>query len=224
MTSPEPLGRIAKSEYAYRSIRERILAGDYARGARLVLDQLARELSVSVVPVREAIRRLEAEGFVTYQRNVGAQVIGIDLDQYSHAMESLALLEGYATALSAPVLEAADLDRAREANARMRHSLDPFDPVGFTTGNREFHEILCSRCPNTHLRSMIGREWSRLDMLRRSSFTFVPERAERSVEEHDILLQLISVGAPAEQIESFARNHKLRTASALSAAVEGRPE
>lgn len=65
---------IGKHERAYRLIRERILAGRYAPGERLVIDGLAAELGISQVPVREAIRRLEAEGRIVYRHNAGARV------------------------------------------------------------------------------------------------------------------------------------------------------
>ena len=64
----------SKSERAYRLIRSRIDSGQYVPGYRLVLAPIAAELDMSVVPVREAIRRLEAEQLVTFERNVGAQV------------------------------------------------------------------------------------------------------------------------------------------------------
>ncbi|HWV76031.1 MAG TPA: GntR family transcriptional regulator, partial [Isoptericola sp.] len=65
---------MSKSQRAYAYLRERIEDGRFVPGYRLVLAQLAGELDMSVVPVREAIRRLEAEGLVTFERNVGAQV------------------------------------------------------------------------------------------------------------------------------------------------------
>ena len=67
-------GPLSKSESVYRELRSRIISGRYNAGYRLVLDQLAREMGVSAVPVREAIRRLEAERLVTFTRNVGAEV------------------------------------------------------------------------------------------------------------------------------------------------------
>jgi DNA-binding GntR family transcriptional regulator len=60
----QPAG--SKSERAYAAIKEKILGGDYTPGYRLVLAKLADDLGFSEVPVREAIRRLEAESFVTF--------------------------------------------------------------------------------------------------------------------------------------------------------------
>ena len=65
---------VTKQERVYRAIRERILSGAYGPGYRVVIDALAEEFEVSGLPVREAIRRLEAEGLVIYRPNAGAQV------------------------------------------------------------------------------------------------------------------------------------------------------
>ena len=70
----EATATLAKSELVYRELRGHILSGRYVAGYRLVLNQIARELGVSSVPVREAIRRLEAEKLITFTRNVGAEV------------------------------------------------------------------------------------------------------------------------------------------------------
>src|SRR5215470_10693060 len=88
----------SKHELAYRQIRERILDGRYGPGHRLVLSALARDLDVSPVPVREAIRRLEAEGLVTFERNVGARVGRLDDEEWEQIVQVLALLDGYAVA------------------------------------------------------------------------------------------------------------------------------
>src|SRR5690606_23538307 len=78
---------LSKSQRAYRSIKAKIYDGSYSPGYRLVLNRLAAELQVSTVPVREAIRMLEAEGLVHFERNIGAQVAMIDPTQYQVTME-----------------------------------------------------------------------------------------------------------------------------------------
>ena len=91
----------SKSQQAYQWIKSRISDGTYSPGYRLVLRTIADQLSISVVPVREAIRRLEAEGLITFERNIGAQVTLFDESEYLYTMQTLALVEGAATALSA---------------------------------------------------------------------------------------------------------------------------
>lgn len=204
--------QVSKSERVYRTLRERILDGQYTSGYRLVLDQIARELEVSPVPVREAVRRLEAEGLVTFTRNVGAQVRGVDVGQYTDAMQTLAWLEGAATRLAAPHLDADTLRRARSLNDDMRALIgDGFDPVRFTALNEQFHRMLCHACPNQHLTGLLRREWLHMSLIRRSSFAAMPGRPAISVQEHDHILDLIAQDAPSDDVERAVRDHKLRT-------------
>lgn len=206
------LDGLSKSERVYREIRARILNGQYVSGYRLVLDQLARELEVSPVPVREAIRRLEAEGLVTFTRNVGAEVRGIDIGDYADTMQVLAYLEGAATSLAAPHLSPEQLAEAASLNSEMRHLQDhDFDPVRFTELNEAFHRLLCGACPNAHMLELLRREWQRMSFIRRSSFAAVPGRSRISVVEHERILELIRTGAPLDEVEKATRAHKLRT-------------
>ncbi|WP_077490190.1 GntR family transcriptional regulator [Sinomonas mesophila] len=208
---------VSKSGLAYDWLHEQIVAGDLPPGARLVLSQVAEKLDVSVVPVREAVRRLEAEGLVTFEKNVGATVAGIDPVEYLYTMQTLSLVEGAATALSAPAVGPADIARAREVNARMRECLHDFDPVQFTALNREFHSVLFEHCPNPHILDLVHRGWNRLKALRGSTFSYVPERAAESVEEHEQLLSLIERGAPTAEVELAARRHRSATLDAYLA-------
>lgn len=211
----------AKSELVYRELRSRIISGRYVPGFRLVLDQVAREMGVSPVPVREAIRRLEAERLVTFTRNVGAEVAAIDVNDYAEAMTTLALLEGYATALAAPLLTATKLDQAVETNEKMRSlASGNFDPRAFTDLNQKFHQQLCEPCPNKHLKDLLDTEWDRVAIIRRNTFAFEPVRSQTSVGEHDRIVELIRSGSAAVEIETAARKHKLRT---LREFVQDRP-
>jgi DNA-binding GntR family transcriptional regulator len=205
----------SKSQLAYDHIKERIGDGRYVPGYRLVLATIAAELGVSVVPVREAIRRLEAERLVTFERNVGAQVAMLDEREYLYTMQTLALVEGFATALAAPFISAEEIAQARAVNGRMRESLAHFHPRRFTELNLDFHAVLFENCPNPHVLDLVHRGWNRMGALRDSTFSFVPGRAHESVDEHDALLSLIEQGADAAEIERAAREHTTRTLDAF---------
>ncbi|MDR6612897.1 GntR family transcriptional regulator [Leifsonia sp. 1010] len=205
----------SKSQLAYEFIRARIDDGRYVSGFRLVLGQIAGELDISVVPVREAIRRLEAEGLVTFEKNVGAQVALLHEAEYTYTMETLALVEGAATQLSAPLLTADHLERARAINREMIACLDDFIPHRFTELNQQFHAVLFEECPNPHILDLVHRGWNRLTVLRDSTFSFVPGRARESVDEHERIVELIESGAEPLEIELAARRHRLATLDAL---------
>src|SRR5690606_31313586 len=162
----------SKSELSYTWIRSKIEGGAFVPGYRLVLGAIAKELDVSVVPVREAIRRLEAEGMITFERNVGAQVAMLNETGYVTTMQTLSILEGAATMLSAPFITSEDIAAAREVNAQMIRTLDHFEPRRFTELNREFHSVLFERCPNSHLLELVHRGWNRMSILRDSTFSF----------------------------------------------------
>lgn len=232
----------SKSDRAYAWLYERILSHEYSPGYRLVLSSIADELGMSVVPVRDAIRRLNAQRLVTFEHNVGARVALVDEGQYLDTMQALGIIEGAAISLAAPVLrdgarahaprapsaeastaethagdeDATVLERAERVNAEMHRLLARFDPVRFTELNREFHTLLFECCPNGVLVDEVRRGWVRLSSLRDSTFSFVPDRARRSVEEHDEMLRLISEGADPLDIELAVRRHRWRTANAYA--------
>jgi DNA-binding GntR family transcriptional regulator len=212
--SPIEAETLSKSQLAYRWIKARIANQEFTPGYRLVLGSLAGDLDMSVVPVREAIRQLEAEGLVTFERNVGARVSMVDDSQYRYSMQALAMLEGTATALSARRLTTDDVRNARRINELMIETLEHFDPRAFTTLNHEFHATLYSKCANPRLLELVSAEWGRLGHLRDSTFSFVPGRAQESVREHENIVQLIETGAPLGEIEKAARRHRSATLDA----------
>ena len=205
---------LSKSQQAYHWLKGRIASQTFTPGYRLVLGSIAGELDMSVVPVREAIRQLEAEGLVEFEHNVGARVAMVDDSQYRHSMEALSILEGSATALSARHLTADDLKAARAINEQMIETLDHFNPTAFTQLNQEFHAALISPCPNPRLRDLVTVEMQRLNRLRDSTFSFVPGRAQESVREHEQIVALIERGAPIDEIETAARRHHASTLDA----------
>lgn len=204
----------SKSQRAYRLLHDRIVDGTYSPGFRLVLDAIGRELDMSVVPVREAIRRLEAEGLVTFERNIGARVAEIDELEYHDTMETLSYVEGAAISLAAGLYSASDVAAARAINDEMRQSLADFDPVRFTALNEAFHRQLTDVCPNQVLGDVIDTCWKRLARLRQSTFSFVPSRAVPAIDEHDAILGLIEEGADPRRIELAVRAHRLATPDA----------
>lgn len=208
-------GKTSKADIAYSWLRERIIEGVYGPGYRVVIDQLVRETGISSIPWREAIRRLEAEGWIQVVPQVGARITTFEPNAYAQTMQVLARLEGYATALALPNVTPDMVQAAFEVNQNMAKALEDFDPVRFTQLNREFHFILYEHCGDAHLYSLITNEWSRLDVIRRASSALVPGRARASVVEHEALLNLLSDGRNVDAVEAAARQHKLNSLQAV---------
>ncbi len=204
-----------KAERTYATLRRRILVGTYEPGHRLVLDALAREMGVSPVPVREALRRLEAEGWVVYTRNVGAQVAPIDDERWEQEMRVLAILEGHATALAAPHMLPADLRSLGSINDRLAAAVQSADVLEASKLNRAWHSVIYARSPNAYLVQVIGETQERMDAIRPTVFARNPERGPESVAEHAAILGLLERSAPFDDIERAARQHKVLTIDAV---------
>jgi DNA-binding GntR family transcriptional regulator len=207
--------KVNKTQHAYNVIKARILDGTYAPGQRIILDQIAKEVGSSTIPVREAIRQLEADQLIEYRPNSGAIVQVIDETAYKETLQILAVLEGYATMLSVPHITSETIDELRRLNQEMKDCLANYELENLGTLNRQFHFTIFNLCPNKSLTAEIRQTWDRMDTVRRSGFTIFPQRAVYSVQEHDHLIELIAKQAPAENIETFARTHKLNTLKAF---------
>jgi len=208
-TTSEPATPVvSKAGAAYEYIKARIADGTYFPGYRLVLADIAQKVGTSVAPIREAIRKLEAEGLVTIVKNVGAQVATFDPVAYRETIESLALLEGYAIAAAVPHMTPDDIAAAYQINADIDATLRDFDPASFSRRNYEFHHALFRLCPNAYLLEQVEWAWNRLAVIRKAGFTFAPGRAHETIHEHDGILKLIEAGADPREIEVAAREHR----------------
>jgi DNA-binding GntR family transcriptional regulator len=206
-----------KQERVYRILRSRITEGEYEAGFRLVIDRVAGEFEVSALPVREAVRRLEAEGLVRFVPNAGAQVTPADPALYEANMRLLAVLEGYATAQAAPALGKEDLAELESATADMEAAIEFLDVRGFADNNWRFHHVIYRTCGNEALRAHLLSTQRDIEAVRRTAFTHVPYHGVQSVHDHLHIIALIRDGAAPEEIERAARDHKLGAIEAFNA-------
>lgn len=207
---------VNKQERTYTILRDRIHSGSFAPLERINIDAIARELGVSAIPVREALRRLEAEGWVRFTPNVGAVVSPVDSTTWEQAMIALAVLEGAASAEAQQNLRRSDVARLRKIAAGMEDAAARADPLRFSKLNRSLHAAIVARCPNTYLTDLLDQTNARLDRLRSTMFVYLPHRSEEALGEHLRLIELLENGSK-EEVESYARWHKLRTVEAYRA-------
>jgi DNA-binding GntR family transcriptional regulator len=207
---------VNKQERTYTILRDRINSGSFAPLDRLNIDALARELGVSPIPVREALRRLEAEGWVRFTPNVGAVVSPVDATSWEQSMVALAILEGAASAEAQQHLRRSDLTRMRKISAAMEEAAARADPLRFSKLNRALHAAIVARCPNSYLLELLEQTNLRLDRLRSTMFVYLPHRSEEALREHVRLIELLADGGK-DDVESYARWHKLQTVEAYRA-------
>jgi DNA-binding GntR family transcriptional regulator len=207
---------VNKQERTYTILRDRIHSGTLAPLERLNIDALGRELGVSPIPVREALRRLEAEGWVRFTPNVGAVVSPVDSTSWEQSMVALAILEGAASAEAQQNLRKSDLARLRKITTAMEDAAARADPLRFSRLNRSLHAAIVARCPNSFLIELLEQTNARLDRVRSTMFVYLPHRSAEALHEHLHLIKLLENGSK-EEVESYARWHKLRTIEAYRA-------
>ncbi len=171
------------------ALAERIISGDIAAGARLRQDHIAEEFGASHVPVREAFRRLEAQGLVVSEPRRGVRVAGFTQEEVREVAEMRAALEALALRNAAPHLTRAILDQAEEAN---RAGDRAEDVQSWEEANRAFHRIILVPCGMPRLLKTI-------DDLHTASarFLFSGWRAEWEIptdRDHRVILDALRTG------------------------------
>ncbi len=147
------------ADKAYEAAREEILMGRFGPGARITENEIAKAAAVSRTPVREALRRLEAEGLIQFVPNQGAFVRQLSMNEARHIFELRARLESYAARLAA---ENADERQARELSRLAEQQLHVSETRrrGYLRRvaelNERFHELLLAAARSEPLRSAMA--------------------------------------------------------------------
>jgi DNA-binding GntR family transcriptional regulator len=157
-----PIRFATKAEAAYEEIRRRILRGILPPASPLNQDALAPELGVSVTPVREAVRRLEAEGLVQFQAHKSVIVSPLSRSELSEIYDVRLQLDPYAAAIATTKASEAALEHI-EQMARTQVSSDPLEQVMI---NRTFHRAIYAESGNSLLIGILDRLWERTDRYR----------------------------------------------------------
>ena len=201
---------ITKQERVYRVLRERIQTGTYGPGHRIVIDQLAAELGVSALPVREAVRRVQAEGLVVSRGSSGACVAPADPELIDSIIELLAVVEGYATALAAPHLGGTEVEGLRALTDAMEDAIARRDSGDLARLDCEFHARLEDHCPNSSLVGLLRDLTRRLDVAGRARPLGHSGREAETIAGYRTLVDLLDAGDAPSGIEQAARLHALR--------------
>ena len=209
-------------EIAYDAIRDGILAGRHAPGQRLIADELAKELGVSRMPVREALHRLEVAGLVTITPHRGAVVSALSEAECIEIYHVRAVLDGLATRLATPHLSAADHARLAALLADMEAGVEAKDPQRVLNVNREFHAVIWSAARAPRLRDLLENLYDASQRFRNIS-VLIPGRLDQITHEHRLIAEALARG-DAAAAEQYANEHHEGTARRLLAAMDGRRE
>ena len=196
-----------KQELVYQRLRESIMSCELAPGKRIVIDDLARRLGVSAIPVREALNALRSEGLVVNVPHVGATVAPIAPES---VREVFAIMEGLEIVASREAAVLLDAEKLAELEA-MLHAMDGALAEGhygrWSEMNSDFHLAISSMTAMPLLFEMTERVLRRWDRMRRHFFegVLVP-RVDTAQREHHELLAAMKTG-DLPRLEALVRQH-----------------
>lgn len=202
------MSKTTKADIVYNYVLNEIMHLRYKAGERLITKQLAEACNVSEIPVREALVRLEKDGYVRLIPNRGAIVIGLEKSDIVDIVQIKGVLEGYATRLSVDYLSKHDIDHLILINERLKKAADEGNYQLMASFNKEFHMEIYKHLPQKQLVQMISDLWEKWSITQRI-FSVAPSVVGESYEEHCRLLELIQLRA-YDEVESFTRHHKLK--------------
>lgn len=195
-----------KNDMLYSRLKDKLLSGAYHPGERLVVADLAAEFGVSPMPVREALQRLQQDGWVEITPHVGARVVSFNKSKYLEIIAVRSELESMAARLAAERMDTAHVGRLFELVAEMEACIGDGDTSSYTKLNRQFHDAIYSCCGNETLLGIIN------DLIAKSSqsqsiFYLSPKRMQISTQEHRQIAEAISV-KDLEKAQLLMRQHK----------------
>ena len=202
-------------EYATQAIREGILGGRYPLGSRLDQSGLAAALRTSMIPVREALRRLDAEGLVSISPRRGAFVTGLSPEELREIYLIRESLDDLAVKHAVPNLTARDLDGMQSLLREMDGATRAEDLERLLGLNREFHFLIYRAAGLPRLLQLITNLWDHYSLYAR---IYMPRHALTSNHDHQAIYDAC-VGRDAERAAHLTARHIGSAAHAMMRAV-----
>lgn len=162
-------------EWVYRAIKFSIMSGQLQPSQALTIRQLAGILNVSAMPVREALKRLTAEGALTIKSNRRIMVPTLVPARLAELIELRVELESFAAIRSLPYINNERSDLLEELNENQNKAFEKRDFQGIILGNQIFHRTLYTAHPHPVTMPMIEQVWLQIGPLHRLSLAKLPE-------------------------------------------------
>lgn len=208
-----PIKRKTLTGAVTEALRDRILKGEFADGEQLRQEALSREFGVSRVPLREALRQLEAEGLIKILPHKGAVVTQLSFDDIVEILHIRALIECDLLKQAIPLQSAQDHDEAQRTLDQFAEALATGDVQHWGTMNARFHLALYRSAERPHTIELIESLHRKTERYIRVQI-LLTEYTEKAHQEHQALLDLCRSG-DAEQAAVFLRGHIMGASEAL---------
>jgi DNA-binding GntR family transcriptional regulator len=182
-----------KNQIIYQDLKKAIIGGKFKPMERIVISEVARQFGSSEIPVREALKKLEADGLIHNKPYVGCTVTNLNLDELEEIYQVRSELEGLATRLAAQRIEDSDLKAIQSQIDEMEKVINKGHHEQVGRLNREFHKRIYSFCGNNFLLKTILELWDRTNRAQ-GVFALMPERSQQSLAEHRQILAALRKG------------------------------
>ena len=199
------------------SLRNAIKNGKLKPGERLMEVQLAEELGISRTPVREAIRKLEQEGYVIMLPRRGTYVSSVSVHDVQEIFEIRTALEKLSTGLAARRIENDELEQLQKLLTKIEGYIEKRDIDNIVKTDIEFHDLLYHVSRNERLSGIISNLKEQLARFRTLSMSY-PGRLEETLEEHREMVEAIASG-DVEAAREAAERHMVRAEETLLKAM-----
>ena len=207
-------------ELVCEHIREAIINGTFAPGERLMEIQMADEMGVSRTPVREAIRKLEMEGFVVMIPRRGTYVSNMSIKDINDVYEIRISLDTLAAGLAAERISDEELEELQRLLVKVGAAIEKNDMAKVVEADIEFHDVLYKASRNERLRNIINNLREQITVIRGVSMRY-PGRLKDTQDEHRRLVECISA-RNVEKSQEMARIHLENAEKTLMAAMSER--
>lgn len=192
-------------ELVCENIRQAIIDGTFSPGERLMEIQLADEMGVSRTPVREAIRKLELEGFVVMIPRRGTYVADISIRDITEIYEIRTCLDVLAAGLAAERITDEELETLNRHLVEFGTAIAENDMEKIVEVDTAFHEVLYMASRNARLHSIINNLREQVTSIRGRSMSY-PGRLTETMDEHRALVDSIA-SRDVERAQNAARIH-----------------
>jgi DNA-binding GntR family transcriptional regulator len=196
-------------ELVLDAIRSAIKSGILQPRERLMEIQMAEELGVSRTPIREALRKLELEGFIVMVPRKGAYVADLSFKDIADVFEIRAALEGLAAGLAAERITEEELEAMERLLVEKREAITNNDISKLVEVDTRFHELLYQASRNERLSSIISNLREQIQRFRLTSLSF-PGRMKDSLSEHKKIVEAIQ--SRDSQIARFVAQEHIENA------------
>ncbi len=185
--------RTSLTRLVAEAVEKLILSGELAAGAKLNEIALAQRLGVSRGPLREAFRMLEEAGLLRQEKNRGAFVREIGLDEAAEIYDVRAGLDATAGRLLAGRISTSQLGQLRQLIVQMHAAAATTDVDGFHALNLDFHDRIVEMTGNRALLDVYRKLVKQLTLFRRRNL-FAPMAIPHFAEEHGAIVELLASG------------------------------